>query len=49
MTIKELEWVEKFKDLSLGVELHVDHISFSKLTITNCFLEMIKKKKVVGS
>jgi len=30
-------------NLNIGVELHVDHISCSQLTITNNFLRMIEK------
>lgn len=31
----------------MGVELHVDHISCSKLTITSDFLGIVKEKKLV--
>jgi len=44
MMIEEQKLIEQFRDLNLEVKVHVDHISCSKLTITNDFLGLIKKK-----
>jgi len=44
MMIEEQKLIEQFRDLNLGEQFHVDHITCSKLTITNDFLKIIKKK-----
>ena len=44
LMIKELELVEKFRDLNLCVELAHDHISCGMMTITNDFIEVVKDK-----
>lgn len=44
MIIRDLELIEWFKDLNLGMKLHADHIIYSQLTITNDFLRKIKEK-----
>ena len=46
MMIEDQKLIEKFRNLNLGVQFHVDHIGYSKLTITNDFLGMIKEKKL---
>jgi len=44
--IEEQKLMEQFRNLNLGVQFHVDHISCSKLTITNYFPGMIKEKQL---
>jgi len=46
MMIEEQKLIEQFRDLNLGVKFHVNHISCSKLTITNDFLGIIKEKQL---
>jgi len=46
MMIEEQKLIEQFKDLNLGVKFHINHISCSKLTITNDFLGIIKEKQL---
>jgi len=46
MMIEEQKLIEQFRNLNLGVKFHVDHISCSKLIITNDFLGMIKEKQL---
>jgi len=46
MMIEEQKLIEQFRNLNLGVQFHVNHISCSKLTITNDFLGMIKEKQL---
>nr|KYP73260.1 Retrovirus-related Pol polyprotein from transposon 17.6 [Cajanus cajan]KYP73264.1 Retrovirus-related Pol polyprotein from transposon 17.6 [Cajanus cajan] len=44
MMVKELELVEKFRDLNLCVELAQDHISCGMITITSEFLRQVGQK-----
>nr|KYP39816.1 Transposon Ty3-I Gag-Pol polyprotein [Cajanus cajan] len=46
MMVKELELVEKFRDLNLCVELAQDHISCGAITITNEFLRQVGLKQL---
>ena len=46
MMIEEQKLIEQFRNLNLGIQFHVNHISCSKLTITNDFLGMIKEKQL---
>jgi len=46
MMIEEQKLIEQFRDLHLGVKFHINHISFSKLTITNDFLGMVKENQL---
>ena len=46
MMIEEQKLIEQFRNLNLVVQFHVNHISCSKLTITNDFLGMIKEKQL---
>nr|KYP44148.1 Retrovirus-related Pol polyprotein from transposon 17.6 [Cajanus cajan] len=46
MMVKELELVEKFRDLNLYVELAQDHISCGAITITSEFLRQIGLKQL---
>nr|KYP46662.1 Retrovirus-related Pol polyprotein from transposon 17.6 [Cajanus cajan] len=41
MMVRELELIEEFRDLNLGVELAQDHISCGTVTITNEFLRRL--------
>jgi len=49
MMIEEQKLFEQFRNLNLGVQLHVDHIGCSKLTITNDFSWNDQGKEVRGS
>jgi len=49
MKNKEQKLIEQFRNLNLGEKFFVDHISCSKLTITNDFLGMVKEKKLEDS
>jgi len=43
--IKKFKLVEQFQDMNLSMEMTLDQISYSMLTITNKFL--IKEKQLV--
>ncbi|XP_020208256.1 uncharacterized protein LOC109793202 [Cajanus cajan] len=46
MMIKEMELVEKFRDMNLNILVAPDFISCGMTTITSNFLEMVKQKQV---
>ena len=41
MMVKELEWIEKLRDMNLGIQLSEDSIRCSVLTLTSDVLETI--------
>jgi len=41
LMVKELELIEKFRDMNLGIQLEEDSIRCSALTLTNDILGMI--------
>src|SRR5580765_777218 len=47
MMIKELELIEAFRDLSLGVVVSPGKLSFGMVTVANGLLEEIKEKKLL--
>jgi len=46
LMMKELEMIEKLRDMNLGLQLDSDHIRCSMLTVTNTFLEEIREGQV---
>ena len=47
MMVKELELIETFRDLNLGVELHQDCMSLGNIVVSSDFLKLIKEKQEI--
>ena len=47
--IKELELLERFRDMKLQVDLGPEFIRYSTLTISSDFLSLVKKKQLVDA
>ena len=45
MMVRELELIESFRDLNLGVELHKDCMNLGNITVTSDFMKLIKEKQ----